>query len=51
VSVAPSIVMREPGATLGTLVGALLPRMIIRPVLDRRQLPTLAAPGVRAMEA
>jgi glycosyltransferase involved in cell wall biosynthesis len=51
VSVAPSIILRQPAATISTLVGALLPRAILRPVLARTESPALAAPHTRAMEA
>ncbi len=51
VGTSPSIVLRQPAATFSTLVGALLPRAILRPVLGRTQHPALATPQSRAMEA
>jgi glycosyltransferase involved in cell wall biosynthesis len=37
VTVAPILALRQPAATLGTLVAAFLPRAIVRPVLRRTQ--------------
>jgi glycosyltransferase involved in cell wall biosynthesis len=51
VRVSPSVLLREPVATFSTLAGALLPRVVVQPVLERTRTSALAAPQESPMEA